>query len=43
MAYEDVDFPLYQEIVNRKHQPQKKYYSEPELLLIMYKILNGAK
>lgn len=41
MTYEDVDFTLYSEIANRISK--KREYSEPELLYLLYKLLQGGK
>lgn len=41
MTYEDVDFTLHRETLNRKQH--KKDYSEQELLLMLYKLLQGGK
>lgn len=41
MTYENVDFALYSEIMNRKQL--KKMYSEPELFKLLYNLVQGAK
>lgn len=41
MTYENVDFALYSEIMNRKGL--KKMYSEAELFKILYSLVTGAK
>lgn len=41
MTYENVDFALSSEIMNRKQL--KKMYSEPELTKMLYNLVQGAK
>ena len=41
MTYEDVEFLYQSELVNRRQK--KQFYSEPELILILYNFLQGAK
>ena len=41
MTYENVDFALYSEILNRKQM--KKMYTEAELFHFLYNLVQGAK
>lgn len=41
MTYEDIEFLLSSELLNRKNK--KAFYSESELLYMLYKLLEGSK